>query len=124
MNLFDSFPVTVATFSPMDMGIIFLVLLIFFGAKKLPEFARSMGQAVREFSKAKDDFEREITRPPEPARPPTLEAGHEPYHSEEPRSIEAASTVETHPVKPEGTQPYETAHASPIVEEPARKESA
>src|SRR5678815_4501572 len=73
MNLLTAFPVTLATFSPMDMGIIFLVLLIFFGAKKLPEFARSMGQAVREFSKAKDDFEREISRPPETPRQHSLE---------------------------------------------------
>ena len=121
MNLLNVFPVTVATFSPMDMGIIFLVLLIFFGAKKLPEFARSMGQAVREFSKAKDDFEREITRPPEPPRPTTLEATSEPYHSEESHSVEATATVETHPIKPEGTHPYDSAHASPIVEEPAPK---
>jgi sec-independent protein translocase protein TatA len=53
-----------------DTLIIFVFILIFFGAKKLPELARSLGQAMREFSKAKDDFEREITRPPEPQQPP------------------------------------------------------
>ncbi|HEV7868746.1 MAG TPA: twin-arginine translocase TatA/TatE family subunit [Chthoniobacteraceae bacterium] len=49
-----------------DTLIIFLVILILFGAKKLPELAKGMGQAVREFSKAKDDIEREVTRPPTP----------------------------------------------------------
>ena len=118
-----NFPITIATFSPMDMGIIFLVLLIFFGAKKLPEFARSMGQAVREFSKAKDDFEREITRPPEPARPPQLEHTTEshPYHhaSGSVTTVEThpVTTAETHPAKPEGIQPYESARPSPVVEE-------
>ncbi len=46
-----------------DLIIILLIVLLLFGAKKLPELARGMGQAVREFSKAKDEFEREVTRP-------------------------------------------------------------
>ena len=53
-----------------DLIIILLVVLLLFGAKKLPELARGMGQAVREFSKAKDEFEREVTRPPAPAPEP------------------------------------------------------
>jgi sec-independent protein translocase protein TatA len=55
-----------------DLVIILLIVLLLFGAKKLPELARGMGQAVREFSKAKDEFEREVTRPPEPAAPPAV----------------------------------------------------
>jgi sec-independent protein translocase protein TatA len=97
-----------ATFSPVDMGLIFLVILIFFGAKKLPEFARSMGQAVREFSKAKDDFEREITRPPEPEQPKQIEGPSDettPAQEEHPADVQI---VETHPV--EGTHPQEPAH--------------
>ena len=121
MNLLTAFPVTLATFSPMDMGIIFLVILIFFGAKKLPEFAKSMGQAVREFSKAKDDFEREITRPPETARPHQIEhSSSDSYHASiDSEPVPVDTTVETHPVKPEGTQPYEATAsvAGPVVEE-------
>lgn len=56
-----------------DLIIILLIVLLLFGAKKLPELARGMGQAVREFTKAKDEFEREVTRPPEPAASPKLE---------------------------------------------------
>jgi sec-independent protein translocase protein TatA len=52
-----------------DLLVILIIVLLLFGAKKLPELARGMGQAVREFSKAKDEFEREVTRPPEPAPP-------------------------------------------------------
>jgi sec-independent protein translocase protein TatA len=37
-----------------DTLIILLVIVVFFGAKKLPELAKGMGQAIREFSKAKD----------------------------------------------------------------------
>lgn len=51
-----------------DMLIIFVVILLLFGAKKLPELAKGMGQAVREFSKAKDDIEREVSRAAEPPR--------------------------------------------------------
>jgi sec-independent protein translocase protein TatA len=69
-------PMNIATFGNFfgpDTLIIFLVILLLFGAKKLPELARGMGQAVREFSKAKDDIEREVTRAAEPsARPPAL----------------------------------------------------
>lgn len=48
-----------------DMWILLLIVLILFGAKKLPELARGAGQAIREFNKAKDEFEREITKPVE-----------------------------------------------------------
>ena len=41
--------------------LIFLVLLLLFGAKKLPELARGIGRSLGEFRKAKDDFEKEIT---------------------------------------------------------------
>jgi sec-independent protein translocase protein TatA len=33
--------------------VILLIILVLYGAKKLPELARGMGQAVREFQKAK-----------------------------------------------------------------------
>src|SRR3954453_7339373 len=56
-----------------DLIVILLIILVLFGAKKLPELARGMGQAVKEFQKAKDEFndelhkagksEREIAKP-------------------------------------------------------------
>jgi sec-independent protein translocase protein TatA len=45
-----------------DLIVILLVVLLFFGSKRLPELARGMGQAVKEFNKAKDEIERELTR--------------------------------------------------------------
>ena len=45
------------------MIIILLVVIVLFGAKKLPELARGLGQSVREFTKAKDEIQRDITRP-------------------------------------------------------------
>lgn len=57
-----------------DLIIILLIVLVLFGAKKLPELAKGMGQAVREFQKAKDEFTDELhnagnTKQPEPQQP-------------------------------------------------------
>ena len=85
---------TLATFGNLfggDAILIFVIILIFFGAKKLPELARSLGQAMREFTKAKDDFEREITRPPEPEKPKQIESPAPPV----------TKTEEEHPVTTE-----------------------
>ena len=37
-----------------DVLIIALIVVLLFGAKRLPALARSMGQSLREFSKGKD----------------------------------------------------------------------
>lgn len=39
---------------------ILLIILLLFGAKKLPELARGMGKAIKEFQKAKDEFGDEL----------------------------------------------------------------
>ena len=45
-----------------DLMVILLIVLLLFGAKKLPELARGMGKAVKEFSSARDEIERELTQ--------------------------------------------------------------
>tara|TARA_B100001750_G_C15370827_1_gene527217 strand:+ start:317 stop:493 length:177 start_codon:yes stop_codon:yes gene_type:complete len=40
--------------------IIVLAVLVLFGAKKIPEFARGLGKGVKEFKDAKDDIEESI----------------------------------------------------------------
>jgi TatA/E family protein of Tat protein translocase len=42
--------------------LILLIVLILFGAKRLPELARGLGQSVNEFRKAKDEFDRELRK--------------------------------------------------------------
>lgn len=39
-----------------ELVVVFLVVLLLFGAKRIPEIARSLGRASREFKKAKDDI--------------------------------------------------------------------
>jgi sec-independent protein translocase protein TatA len=70
-----------------DLIIILVIVLLLFGAKKLPELARGLGQAVKEFSKAKDEFEHEITRPPVVDPPKNLEEPKaEPVKETEPQN--------------------------------------
>jgi len=47
--------------SPQDWIVILVIVLLLFGAKKLPELARGVGKSMGEFKKAREDFEREIT---------------------------------------------------------------
>ncbi len=39
-----------------ELVLIFLVVLLVFGAKRLPEIAGAMGKAVNEFKKSKDEI--------------------------------------------------------------------
>jgi sec-independent protein translocase protein TatA len=45
-----------------EMIMIFIIVLLLFGAKKLPELARGVGKSMGEFKKAREEFEHEITR--------------------------------------------------------------
>ena len=40
-----------------DLIILLVIVLVLFGAKRLPELARGLGQSVNEFKKAKDEFD-------------------------------------------------------------------
>jgi sec-independent protein translocase protein TatA len=41
-----------------DMMVVLFIVVLLFGAKKLPELARGMGRAVKEFGAARDEIER------------------------------------------------------------------
>jgi sec-independent protein translocase protein TatA len=43
---------SIPNFAGSDMIVILLIVLLLFGAKKLPELAREMGRAVKEFGAA------------------------------------------------------------------------
>lgn len=53
---------------------ILAVVLLLFGAKKLPELARGLGKGINEFKKAsrevQDEIERAVEEPPPAPRPP------------------------------------------------------
>jgi sec-independent protein translocase protein TatA len=53
-------------FGPTEMIILLVIVLLLFGAAKLPKLARSMGEAQREFRKGlRDDVPAESTPPPD-----------------------------------------------------------
>jgi len=60
-----------------EIMVVMVVVLVLFGAKKIPEFAKGLGQAIKEFKKASSDVTNEIQNsinqetppPPPPAKP-------------------------------------------------------
>jgi len=82
MSLFN----TLAFLGPIggpEMIMIFVVILLLFGAKKLPELARGMGKSLGEFKKAKEEFEHEITRSTEEAQKPAPRRKTQPHDEDE-----------------------------------------
>ena len=48
------------SFGGTELIIIFLIILLVFGAKRIPEIARGLGKGIREFKDATTDIKREI----------------------------------------------------------------
>ena len=72
---------------------ILAVVLLLFGAKKLPELAKGLGKGINEFKKAsrdvQDEIERAVEEPPAPA--PRSPTSYPP-----PEQTEAKSQSSTH----------------------------
>lgn len=67
-------------FGNLGMGelmVILVIVLVLFGAKRIPEISASFGKGIREFKKNVNEVERSITEP-EPRAEPRLPAGGEP----------------------------------------------
>ena len=46
---------------PFEIIVVLFIILLLFGAKKLPGLARSMGKSLQEFKRGKDEVMRELT---------------------------------------------------------------
>ena len=84
--------------SSWEIILIFLVVLLFFGAKRLPELFRSFGKSIREFKKATTDIEQDIRsameeEPDEKPRRTERPAKTEPIT--EPQKVDSESERET-----------------------------
>ncbi len=60
-----------------ELIIVLVAILVLFGAKKIPEFAKGLGQGIKEFKKASSDVTSEFhnalnqeTPPAPPVKPP------------------------------------------------------
>jgi len=45
---------------PLEIGLVFLIVLLVFGANRIPEIARGVGKGIREFKDATNDIKREL----------------------------------------------------------------
>jgi len=54
--------IALVTPGPTEWVLILVIVLVLFGAKKLPELARSLGQSMNEFKKAREEFDKELQR--------------------------------------------------------------
>ena len=74
-----------------EIILIFLVVLLMFGAKRLPEIGSSLGKGIREFKGSVREIEHELKAPPKPPHtvaPPPTETSSEVVEEEgEPRKL-------------------------------------
>ena len=78
-----------------EMMLIFLIILLVFGAKRLPEIGSSLGKGIREFKGSLREIERELKVPDAPpARkvgPSHADEGGEEEEDGEPRRLTTSS---------------------------------
>jgi sec-independent protein translocase protein TatA len=66
------------SFGMGEMILIFLVVLLLFGAKRLPEIGSALGKGIREFKGSVREIEHELKKPDEPVhRTPPPPAGED-----------------------------------------------
>ena len=57
---------------PMEMLLALVVILLLFGAKRIPEIAGSFGKGIKEFKRNMSDVQKEIEQPETAALPPIV----------------------------------------------------
>ena len=78
-----------------EMMLIFLVVLLLFGAKRLPEIGSSLGKGIREFKGSIREIEREVQAPPAPRESVTASSDDaEQDEDQEPRTLTTSPDVD------------------------------
>ena len=97
-----------------EIILIILIILLLFGAKKIPEMMRGLGTGMREFKRASreatDEFQRLSSDEPEPAPAPRATA------SSIPPPLGSAPVA---PPAAVGAEPEEEPSTSPAADKPA-----
>ncbi|MGF1499100.1 MAG: TatA/E family twin arginine-targeting protein translocase [Elainellaceae cyanobacterium] len=73
-----------------EMALIFIVALLIFGPKKLPEIGRSLGKAIRGFQDASKEFENEFKREAEQIEKSVKEPMKATLEKPEPKALSSA----------------------------------
>jgi sec-independent protein translocase protein TatA len=60
---------------PLELLMILVIVLVIFGAKRVPEIGASIGRGIREFKRNISDVDRQIKEPERDARSDRLNAG-------------------------------------------------
>lgn len=84
-----------------ELVLILAVVLVLFGAKKLPELAKGLGQGIKEFKKATRDVSDELQSAMEDAPPPS----HRYNNYVEPPQPSSTSSANTPGLEPASNTP-------------------
>jgi TatA/E family protein of Tat protein translocase len=90
-----------------ELLIIFVIALLVFGPKKLPELGKSLGKGLREFKKATEDLKsnwedqmKEIEEPIKETAKDLKNTGHDMTTAIEQAAADPAHTIHTEPTEP------------------------
>ncbi len=103
-----------ASFGPLEIGLVLLIVLVIFGPKRLPGLGKQLGKGMREFKESiggESDDEKNEDRParasnatlaaaPAEAAPPAASA-EQPAASAAPAAAATAEPAPAHPREPE-----------------------
>ena len=114
-----------------ELMLIMVVILIFFGANKIPELARGLGKGIREFKDASTEIRREFEQsgqpsPPNYAQPPqpnygaqnqfpTPLPGTEPASGFDPWATPAVAATGTHHAEPTHPPTADAPYVAPVL---------
>ena len=63
---------------PQELFFLFLIVLLVFGAKRIPEIGRSIGKGISEFKKGMREVESELTTHEKPEEKKSIEEPRKP----------------------------------------------
>ena len=102
---------------PTEWVLILVIVLVLFGAKKLPELARSLGQSMNEFRKAREEFDKELHQAGQDLK--AAPQNTQPYQQGQPvQQIQPAQPAQ--PVQAAQPAQAQTTQTQPPAQQPAQ----